>query len=366
MRTATIEAKGNFLSMQGPKQKERLGIRNGLSMDVFGRRLFEGFGVMQLVAPYLPKHIHTNFRVQGQIQEMIGKMYQSEKRKPPIFHENLAPKAVRRENLTEAHTKRRAVVAYSAGKDSMWNLWWAQEKYGEENVLCVHIYGLNRNNATQEREYCQRQAKELKLPHFKVIDLLNSSQNTGFKIMRSRDMFIMALVAPLAIEFGASEIITEGFAESGPNEPFTGQETGMLQFNDFLKKTKVPLKVSWRNRKEMLVVKDLLVHRPDWLPHVCNCFACLHHKPNCRRAWKKRMPSFKLYDSQCGSCVKCRVITLARILYEPGLGIKPKEAEAFVRDTYRWMKTKRTTFDMITSSFERDLKQVQKKFGFSV
>jgi tRNA(Ile)-lysidine synthase TilS/MesJ len=68
---------------------------------------------------------------------------------------------------------KKVVVAYSAGKNSLWNMWWAQEKFGTENVLAVHINGLNRANASRERMYAERQREKLGFNNFKVIRWAN-------------------------------------------------------------------------------------------------------------------------------------------------------------------------------------------------
>ena len=44
-------------------------------------------------------------------------------------------------------------------------------------------------------------------------------------------MFMVGLVAPLAIEFGASKVLIEGFSETSKIEPFSGQEKWMEYFN---------------------------------------------------------------------------------------------------------------------------------------
>ena len=182
--------------------------------------------------------------------------------------------------------------------------------------------------------------------------------------MRSRDMFLAGVITSPALEFGASQIITEGFAEEKETDPFSGQAKYMRYFNRILSSLGIPVQVTWRDKEEMDIVKDLLDNCPDWLPHVYNCFAAPCYTPNLRRAWAKRAPTFPLYDSQCGSCVKCRITNVARVLYDPTMEtVKEKDIKIFLENTGKWIRTNRIRLaELIEGSFLRDFKAACKKF----
>lgn len=364
MKVLKVTSCDHEVSIKGPKGKERLKIEGEYPKTQFSQALFTQLGLMHLVAPYLPRRIQTDFPVAPQFQELIGEMYKSEGENPPRF---LIPNKDVDFNTCDTDLKK-ASVAYSAGKDSMWNMWQAQEKYGDSNVLCAHISNLNRNCASCELEYSTRQARELGFQNFQVINLLNSSRNTGYQIMRSRDMFLSGVIIPLAIEFGASKVITEGFAEEKETEPFSGLEKNMKYFNEVLNEMGIPVQVSWRNKKEMEIIRDLLLHKPEWLSHVNNCFAIPPYKKSLQAHWKRRAPTFPLYDSQCGSCVKCRIINVARMLYDPSMqDAKSEDIQTYLENTLRWIKQNRTRLqDMIEGSFIRDFKRAAKRFGIEV
>ena len=354
------------LSMKGPKGKERLQIRGGYPDTPLSQQLFSQLGLMHLVAPYLPPRISTDFRVLPEIKKLIGAMYRSEDHKPPTIQ--MPNDEVEFMSSIPQTESNRAVVAYSAGKDSMWNMWWAQEKYGPENVMAVHISGLNRNNGSNERDYSLWQKEELGFKNFQIIDLLNSSQNTGYEIMRSRDMFLSGIMIPQTLEFGASKIITEGFAEEKPTEPFSGQSKNMRYFNTILHELGIPVRVSWRDKKEMGIIKDLLVNRPDWLSYVHNCFSAACFKVNTRRSWERNAPTFPLYKSQCGSCPKCRITNLARVLYDSTMNsVRVKDIEIFLKTTVKWVRDRRIKLaDLLEGSFVRDLKKALRKYGLDL
>ncbi len=356
-----MELDGTKLTMHGAKRRESLAITGEYPRSFLAEMLFSQLGTMHLAAPYLPNVIETDFFVVPEIRTLIDAMYASEHRHPPNFKspvENVAASF----SLSKTNPKRVA-VAFSAGKDSLWNAWWAQEKYGSENVLIVHVAGLNRSNASGERKYAELQAKKFGFKNFRIIELHNGSIETGFKVMRSRDMFLVGAIAPVAIEFGASKIITEGFGEATVKQLFTGEEKNMRYFNGILHRLGIPIEVAWRNRKEMDVMKDLAVHRPEWLPYIHNCFAPPCYKPSLQRSWQKRTPTFPPLDSQCGSCMKCRITRLGVLLYGEH-EINPADAAIFLRHTEKWIGKKWSTHeDMLNGSFLENFRMACKRYG---
>jgi hypothetical protein len=177
-------------------------------------------------------------------------------------------------------------------------------------------------------------------------------------------MFLAGIIVPLALQFGATKIFTEGFADAKPAEPFTGLEENMRYFNGVLKEIGAPARVSWRNRDEMLVIRDLFKHRPAWMPYVCNCFTIPPFLGFHKRAFQRRFPSFPLYESQCGVCVKCRITNLGRVLYDHhGKKIVPRDTRGFLEETNRWAESKLGVLsDMIQGPFLRDLRKACQLF----
>lgn len=363
MKQLFVTLNGLQLTLDGPSGREKLGINGDYPNAPLSQSIFSQLGLMHLVAPYLPDMVSANFPVSKPMKKLIGAMYKSENRKPPTLK---TPENDMRFSSPKTDANKVA-VAYSAGKDSLWNMWWAQEKFGTENVLAVHINGLNRANAPRERMYSERQRAKLGFDNFKVINLHNGSRSRGYGVMRSRDMFLVGITIPHALEFGASKIIIEGFAETQPTEPFSGQASNMRFFSQIIQELGIPVSVAWRNRQEMDVMRDLLEHRPEWVPHVCNCFSAPCYQPGIRRYWQRSAPTFSLYDSQCGSCVKCRITNLGRILYDPNIkAVKTEDVQTFLKNTANWMRINRERLaDMIEGSFTRDFRRACKQHNLS-
>src|SRR3990172_2400866 len=128
LKVSLIE--GFELSMVGPRikgkrRRERLVVRNAdYSRLYLSQFLFSQLGLMHLLAPYFPKIVKTNFLIHPPFQDLIGKMYQSCGRIPPQFETQEGYFDFGTFPETSAQ---KVVIAYSGGKDSMWNLWWAQE-----------------------------------------------------------------------------------------------------------------------------------------------------------------------------------------------------------------------------------------------
>ncbi|MEX1068483.1 MAG: hypothetical protein WED08_01610, partial [Patescibacteria group bacterium] len=207
MRSLSVSLRDFGLEMQGPKKRERIRIEDDdYPRHRLAEMVFSNLGLMHLVAPYFPRTIKTDFPVESRFRNLITAMYAADQQSPPVFR---APR--RNWNWPEIPKTdtQRVAVAFSAGKDSLWNVWWAQERYGPENVLAVHLGGLNLGQKSQEAAYAVRQSRELGF-RIQMIRLLNSSQNHGYRVMRSRDMFLAGLIVPVALEFGAGRIIIEG------------------------------------------------------------------------------------------------------------------------------------------------------------
>ncbi|MBI3274311.1 MAG: hypothetical protein HYZ69_04160 [Candidatus Colwellbacteria bacterium] len=182
--------------------------------------------------------------------------------------------------------------------------------------------------------------------------------------MRSRDIFLAGMAIPIAIEFGAQQVITEGFAETGPKEPFSGQPENIEYFNSTLRVLDIPVQVAWRDRLEMDTVMDLFENEPEWMPHVCNCFASPCYLPSRRAYWQRNAPSIDLYNSQCGSCVKCRIVILGRMLYDPKFAARRNDIIFFLENTDRWLGSNKVKLrDMVAGSFRRDFITACSNYG---
>lgn len=358
------------LSMSRPKaNRERIGIRSEFPNTEPSKEIFNGLGLMYLVSPYLPKKITTDFFVHEKFRDLISLMYQSEGKEKPIFA--LTDKRLVKEKdafKTSRHetTNDRALLTYSAGKDSMWNLSWLLKERGLENVLAVHVKGMNRAVAKGEHDATIRQANKIGF-QLNILDLLNSSKNSGRNVMRSRDMLLVGITIPLALQFGAANIYLEGGhlpKGSASGEPFNRYAEAWEEFNNLFKELNIPVRAAWRDIKGYEPVKDLLKDHPGWLELVHNCFAPPCYKPEKRRRWEKVAPTFPLFETQCGSCLKCREVNIGRIKHDPSIRkADRKDIQEYIRSTVIWAKDHTQAVEDMGEDFSYNLLSLSQEYG---
>lgn len=348
------------MSRGGLKQRESLEITNGYPRGELSGWLFSQVGLLHLVAPYFPRVIETDFSVSPTTQTLIENMYAFDGLAKP---EIVAPDHTRpRFNVNRSlGSSERVAVLYSGGKDSMYHMALTQEQYGPENVMAIHIAGLNKGISSGEERSAISQAVKFGFRNFRIIGLSNGSENSGAEVLRSALIFDSALVVPVALEFGATQIIREA---PGSARYFTNNSETMRWFNDhFLRSSGLPIRVSWFKRPAGGVVKELILRRPDWIKDVHNCFTPINYKIAIRRSWEKLTPTFPLFESQCGSCVKCRITRLGWLLYGSH-EISDQDAVKFVKHTISWAKKKWVTHkDIMKGSFASYLDEACDRYG---
>ncbi len=327
--------------------------------------LFAQTGLLYLISDLKPKRINTNFSVLWPISMLMESVYELDKvsHKPffswseTAYHDHGEDYNNARKNKSfsngVATSSERVIVAYSGGRDSLWNMMWAQEKYGVDNVMAVHISGLNGDRAQEEKKYILKQFSKLGFKHFRIVNLSGANEiymSAGDYSNYFYYLFIAGILTPIALEFGAGRIITEGYLVPDV----------MKAFNTILQLADIPVKVCWRDISDMGVTKELIKKKPEWLPYVCGCFASGGVKKKLRRAWKKRAPTFPFYKSECGSCYKCKILSLARILYDPALKeTRREDIVDFLENTVKWAYLNEINYQTIKD----DLAIVCKKYG---
>lgn len=343
--------------------KENLAIGGDYPRTELAEQLFHSFGLMQIVAPFLPELITTDFPVLEMAQTLTNQMYRNEGKpspswKTPGFISQLG-------NVCESGDEN--VVTYSGGKDSMWNMMHAREAGG--NPLAIHIKGLNQSVAGAEYKDVLKQQRIMKFP-LSVLELTNSRSQKGAPTMRSRDIFLTALSIPSALDYHANKIFLEGSFFEGSDEAgkqFCYLSSVWESYNKFLEEAGLPVQMVGTNRGEIDSIRDLLTNHPDWMPLVSNCFTMTGLRKPVRNRFLAdapsavtKKPSFPLYDSQCGRCLKCRTVNLTRVVYDPTMqdpSLRP-DIHFFLKDTDKWLKRKRSEIaDIIDPGFDDLLAQ---------
>ncbi|HXK41023.1 MAG: hypothetical protein A3G45_00310 [Candidatus Staskawiczbacteria bacterium RIFCSPLOWO2_12_FULL_37_15] len=350
------------MSGKGLQQCQSLEITNGYPEGELSSWLFSQIGLFHLISPHLPRVIETDFSVSPATRTLIENMYAFDDiAKPKIVAPGCENPRFDVDRLCPSGSPERVAVLYSGGKDSMYHMALAQEQYGPENVIAVHIAGLNKGISSGEKRSAISQAAKFGFQNFRIIGLSNGSESCGAEVLRSALIFDPALVVPVALEFGATQIIREA---PGSARYFTNNSETIRWFNKrFLGSSGLPIRISWFKRPAGGVVKELILRRPDWIKEVHNCFTPTNYKIAIRRSWDKLTPTFPLFESQCGSCVKCRITRLGWLLYGEH-EISKEDGVKFIKHTIAWAKTKWATHkDIMRGSFANYLDEACCRYG---
>jgi len=357
------------LGYLGEKQKRRMVISEpdefAANTPKPSQDLLRTVILAHLVAPYFPEVIETNFGVE--YCDFVDELYKFYGHKAPIFRNSgERVKVIYREGDEENTSKISCANAHSGGLDSAFRI--VRKLVNGESVVAVHLQNLNFKGTLSEAVASRRQCQEWKVP-FENIKLINSSESFGFDTMSTRDMFLALVVGIGACKHGVGEVLIEGGMSDDPNNcQFTEYTKAWEMFNKLVKSTGLSLEVKWVDPGDIETIGELLKFEKELgveiLSLIQNCFSSPHQVGNNRRKWERETPILAESSSfhWCGSCHKCRRMSLGRIYYgDPKLtGLPREELDYFVRDTYDWMKKYPHNAVLVSDSFKHHLELLKR------
>jgi len=311
-----------------------------------------------LVVRHFPRIIETNFSVDH--KTFLDELYAHYGFAPPKIvkgREQITPKFV------DADIKKEKILnanAHSGGLDSVYRV--AELLSKNQKVLISHLKNLNSKGGHKEALASREQAKEFGMP-YEEIKLRNGTDNTGPAVMRTRDMFLALIVAMTAEPYEVKKVFIEGDMQTDSKSHFSEYRPAWIFFNKLIKETGLHSQIKGVDAHDIETVGAVIKLEKelgmDILPLVQNCFSAEHQVGNNRRKWEReaRFIADKSPYHWCGSCVKCRRMTLGRIYYhDPRLAdISKKEIKFFIDDTYRWLENYPTNRALISESFMKHL-----------
>lgn len=312
--------------------------------------------VAHLIAPYFPKVIETNFDIT--YGNFLAELYHHYGYKPPRIQmgsDQIIPAYPKPTDADFAHIPNAS--AHSGGLDSVYRLVRFLER--GEAVLVVHLRNLNAKGNYAEANASQRQCEAWGLSYNQV-RLKNSSGNYGFDTMRTRDLLLSLLVAVSAKPHGVRRVVIEGGMGSDPKEAhFSEYAPAWEMFNSLLKGLGLDIEVEGVDPGDIETIEEIIRLEKelglDILPLVQNCFSAPFQVHSNRRKWERLTPVIAKNspDHWCGSCLKCRRMTLGRIYYaDPRLKyLSQGEIDSFVADTFDWMRKYPHNRDLLSGSF---------------
>lgn len=294
-----------------------------------------------LVTRHFPKKIETNFEVGSTVflNELYGhygfgkpKIVRGEIQITPDF---VAAKGKRKEKVLYAN-------AHSGGLDSLYRA--AVLTAERKPILLTHLRNLNPTGTLNEAVASRKQAREFGVP-YEEVRLRNGTDNTGFAVMRTRDMFLGLVTAMVAEPYGARKVFIEGDMQISPKSHFSEYAPAWEFFNKLLTEVGINSQVEGMDAHDIESIGEVLRLEKelgiDIIPLVQNCFTPKYRIKSIRKRWEReaRVISRNSPEHWCGTCAKCRRMTLGRLFYHDGRFSKvPKrEIEFFIADTYKWL-----------------------------
>ena len=315
-----------------------------------------------LVVRHFPKTIETNFNLDYKI--FLDKLYKHYGFSSPNIiksGEQVAPKFV--EAVDGEKEKILYANAHSGGLDSVYRAGTLINK--NHKVLIAHLRNLNPKGNYKEAKASRSQAEAFGVP-YEEIKLRNGTDNTGFDVMRTRDMFLSLVVAMTGEKFGTEKVFIEGDMQTTPDSHFSEYGPAWVFFNKLIRETGLSSQVEGMDAHDIETVGAVLELEKKLgisiLPLVQNCFSAEHQLHNNRRKWERetKFLAGKSPEHWCGSCVKCRRMTLGRIYFQdPRLrGLPVNEIKFFVDDTKRWLENYPRNRALISESFLKHLEDL--------
>lgn len=317
-----------------------------------------------MVAPMMPEQIKTNFDFH--FPELLYELYEYYgKKKPTILKIREQVKPQIRETEVESEKYDQATT-HSGGLDSVYRIVKLLEN--GKTPLAVHLKNLNAKGNYREAVASEEQCREWKVPYVSV-KLRNSSGSSGFETMRTRDLLLALTVAVQSAPNKVKRVLLEGDMGVSKNYHFSENENVWKWFNKLLKETGLDVEVVGVDAGDIETIGEIIDLEKKLelsiLPMVQNCFSAPYQMGNNRRKWERETPKIAENSSYhwCGSCLKCRRMTLGRLAYaDPRLRrVSKGEVSFFVKDTYEWLKKYQNNADLISESFLVHLARLDKK-----
>lgn len=315
-----------------------------------------------LVAKHFPEVIETNFDVTHTI--FLSELYKHYGYGTPTIKKS--PEQIEIPDQQKYFNPGNAIEianAHSGGLDSVYRV--LKMLVEGESVMAVHLRNLNPKGNFKEAEASRNQARIFNIP-FQEIKLINGTDNTGFDAMKTRDMLLGLMVAIAGQDHGVKKVTIEGDMQTSPQSHFSEYAPAWEFFNKLIASSGLKTNIQGIDAHDIESVGEVIkfekILNLDILPFVQNCFSASYQIHNNRRKWERETPFLagKSPEHWCGSCTKCRKMTLGRIYYgdERLSGIPGKEVKFFKEDTKKWMNVYSKNRDLISESFLRHLENI--------
>jgi len=300
----------------------------GSGASVESQDLLRTVMLAHLIIRHFPKVIETNFVIDHKIfLDRLYRHYGFAPAKVTKSSDQVQPAPVGQNE--KAKQKVSFANAHSGGLDSIYRV--AKLIAEDQSVMITHIRNLNPSARSSEARASRLQSEIFATP-YEEVKLINGTDNSGYSVMRTRDMFLALITAMVSQPYGARKVLIEGDMREEPSSHFSEYKPAWEFFNKLLKNAGLDSYVEGIDAHDIETIGEVLKLEKklgiDILPLVQNCFTAPYKiAENSPYHW-------------CGSCTKCRRMTLGRLYYhDPDLsGVSDCEINFFVKDTRAWLK----------------------------
>lgn len=326
--------------------------------------LMRSMMVAHVLAPKMPETIETNFDFH--FPELLYALYEYYgKSNPRIIKmgEQIKPE-IRSGELSKQEYK--SATSHSGGLDSVFRI--AKFLEEDEIPLAVHLRNLNSKGNAYEARASEVQCVSWNVPYLSV-RLRNGSGSSGFETMRTRDLLLALTVAIQAAPNGTKNVQIEGGMGTDKEKYHFSENSDVWKwFNKLIKETGLDVEVVGVDPGDIETIGEIIELEKKLkisiLPMVQNCFSAPFQIQNSRKKWERETPNIARESSGhwCGSCHKCRRMTLGRLFYSDPrfIDVTKSEREYFVKDTYDWMKKYPHNDDLMSVSFRKHLMELSR------
>jgi hypothetical protein len=364
----TLSEKNPFdLTMQTVEGKHSLAVMTpvtfGQGTSKETQDLMRAMMAAHLLGPTMPETIETNFDFH--FSELLNSMYEYYGKKKPTIKKMPEQMKPQIRSMGEDRERYEKATAHSGGLDSVYRI--AKLLDRGETPLAVHLKNLNASGNARESSASKEQCVAWKVPYVSI-QLRNGSGSVGVEKMKTRDLL---LALSVAVETAPNKIktvlIEGGMGTERENCQFSENADVWKWFNKLLKETGLDVEVEGVDPGDIETIGEIIELEKKLkisiLPMVQNCFTAPFRIGNSRRRWQREAPEIAGQSSYhwCGSCFKCRRMTLGRLFYhDPRFAeVSERERRFFVDDTYKWMREYPQNLDFISESFRKHLEELR-------
>lgn len=196
----------------------------------------------------------------------------------------------------------RTLVLMTAGKDSTLKLLHQVERYGQKDVVAFYVDGLNRSEASYERDAVRRISETLGVRHVIVRCRVSGAKNRTGHWIGLRNQLVHAIAAAWA------PALDGGRLADGTHHEITSETSPLWTqsrsaYRQWASITGMP--VETMDMGEIEIIEEMWEQHPGFLAMTVSCYTQRNFREKQHEKTGKRFPQSWVHPTGCGICLKC-------------------------------------------------------------